>query len=291
MLRIRRGVSAMGAFSKIEWTDHTFNPWIGCTNVSPGCDHCYAEAQNTFRGWTEWGPHGARRRTSSANWKKPARWEADANSFLQERGRRQRVFCASLADWLDSKVPRAWRDELLDLIDATPNLDWLLLTKRPQNATKLVPIEWFGRPNVWLGITAEDAIRYRQRWPIVAQLPAVVRFVSYEPAIAPLGPVDLGIGVIPDWIISGGESGPRARTMQPAWARQVIADCRSLHIAPFHKQWGTYASNPLVYEQGMSKREAAAVDAHGKGGGLLDGEIVRQFPTPRPSAQAKLNAA
>jgi len=73
----------MAAFSKIEWTDHTFNPWIGCTNISPGCDHCYAEAQNAFRGWTEWGPRGERRKTSHANWKKPLHWEASANMFSQ----------------------------------------------------------------------------------------------------------------------------------------------------------------------------------------------------------------
>jgi protein gp37 len=279
----------MAAFSKIEWTDHTFNPWIGCTNVSPGCDHCYAEAQNAFRGWTEWGPRGARRKTSQANWKKPLRWEAEAPGFLQRFGRRQRVFCASLADWLDNKVPRDWRTELLDLIEATPSLDWLLLTKRPQNAPKLVPAEWFGRPNVWLGITAEDAIHYRQRWPLLAQLPAVVRFISYEPAIGPLGPVDIGTHHIPDWIITGGESGPRARVMHPSWAREVIADCRRLNIAPFHKQWGTFESNPLVYERGLSRKAAAALDSHGKGGGLIDGELVRQFPIPR--AQAKLDAA
>jgi protein gp37 len=281
----------MAAFSKIEWTDHTFNPWIGCTNVSPGCDHCYAEAQNAFRRWTEWGPHGARRRTSQANWKKPLQWEASAKTFLQGYGRRQRVFCASLADWLDNKVPRSWRDDLLDLIDATPSLDWLLLTKRPQNATKLLPAEWLGRPNVWLGITAEDAIRYRQRWPLLAQLPAVVRFISYEPAIGPIGPIDLGTGGIPDWIIVGGESGPGARVMQPNWARQVIVDCQRLDVAPFHKQWGTYDSNPLVYEQGISKKDAAIVDSHGKGGSLLDGEFVRTFPTPRPSAQLNRSAA
>jgi protein gp37 len=281
----------MGAFSKIEWTDHTFNPWIGCAKVSPGCDHCYAEAQNSFRGWTEWGPRAARRKTSATNWKKPLRWQADAKNFHRAHGRRQRVFCASLADWLDNKAPGSWREALLEIINATPSLDWLLLTKRPQNALKLVPRGWFGRPNVWLGITAEDAIRYRQRWPLLAQIPAAVRFVSYEPALAPLGPIDLGIGVIPDWIITGGESGPHARIMQPAWARQIVTTCRDLNIAPFHKQWGTYESNPLVCEQGMSKKDAAVADPHGKGGGLLDGEIVRHFPTPRPDAQSKLDAA
>jgi protein gp37 len=282
----------VGEYSKIEWTDHTFNPWIGCAHVSPGCDHCYAETQNAFRGWTEWGPHGKRRKTSQANWKTPLRWQADARRFMKEYGRRQRVFCASLADWLDNKAEREWRDELRDLIDQTPDLDWLLLTKRPQNAVRVVPEGWFGRPNVWLGVTAEDQIRYRQRWPILARIPAVVRFISYEPAIGPFGPIDIGIGVLPDWIITGGESGPRARIMQPAWAREVLADCERLNIAPFHKQWGTYQSNPLVSERGLSRKEAALIDAHGKGGGLVDGEIVRRFPIPRSrSTEGRRSAA
>jgi protein gp37 len=156
---------------------------------------------------------------------------------------------------------------------------------------KLVPHGWYGRPNVWLGITAEDAIRYCQRWPLLAQIPAAVRFVSYEPAIGPLGPIDLGIGVIPDWIIAGGESGPHARNMQPSWVRDIVTACRDLKIAPFHKQWGTYESNPLVCEQGMSKKDAAAADPNGKGGGLLDGEIVRHFPIPRLQAPSKVDAA
>jgi protein gp37 len=121
------------------------------------------------------------------------------------------VFCASLADWLDNKAPRAWRSDPFRLIEATPSLDWLLLTKRPQNAARLVLAGWFGKPNVWLDVTAEDEERYRHRWAVLARLPAVVRFVSYEPAIAPLGPIDLGIGRLPDWIISGGQSGPGAR--------------------------------------------------------------------------------
>src|SRR5207248_2091947 len=130
-------------------------PWIGCTNISPGCDHCYAEAQNKYRGWTEWGPRGSRRRTSEENWKKPLRWNADASRFQRERGRRQRVFCASLADVFDNKAPTAWRTELFALIKRCPALDWQLLTKRPQNIARFLPSDWGpGYSNVWLGITA-----------------------------------------------------------------------------------------------------------------------------------------
>ena len=116
----------MAENSKIEWCDHTFNPWIGCQKVSPGCDHCYAEHMADHRfGWVEWGPHGKRKRTSDDNWRKPLRWAKNAN------GHRPRVFCASLADWLDNQVPRQWRSDLGRLIEDTPELDWLMLTKRP----------------------------------------------------------------------------------------------------------------------------------------------------------------
>jgi protein gp37 len=220
----------MAEHTKIEWTDHTFNPWIGCQKVSPGCDHCYAEAQNAFRKWTaggKWGPHAERHRTSKAYWRQPYRWAKQAN------GRRPRVFCASLADWLDNKVPATWRDDLIALIEATPALDWLLLTKRIENFGRLVPSWRDGPPpNVWLGVTAEDGEHYHRRWSILADIPAVVRFISYEPA---LGLLELG-EPLPDWIICGGESGPGARTMDPAWARSLRDQCSALRVAFFMKQ-------------------------------------------------------
>ena len=138
----------MGENSKIEWTTHTFNPWFGCQKVSPGCDHCYAEAMMDHRyGKVQWGPHGNRIRTSQANWRLPIKWAKHAN------GSRPRVFCASLADWLDNRVPWHWRIDLAGLIDATPQLDWLLLTKRIENFTKLAP--WHKAPaNVCTTISA-----------------------------------------------------------------------------------------------------------------------------------------
>ena len=130
----------MGEYSAIEWCDHTFNPWIGCQHVSPGCDHCYAErmADQRFR-WVEWGPHGQRKRTSAATWNNPRRWNAKAHAFSQTHGHRPRVFCASLADVFDNQAPKGSRDDLFRLIRATPGLDWLLLTKRPQNIAKMLP--------------------------------------------------------------------------------------------------------------------------------------------------------
>lgn len=271
----------MGDTSKIEWTTSTFNPWIGCTNVSPGCDHCYAEAQNAFRKWTEWGPHGDRRRTSAANWRKPLEWQRNASAFHHQHGHRQRVFCASLADVFDNQAPAAWRSDLWQLIRDTPDLDWQLLTKRPQNIRKMLPEDWgSGYRNVWLGTTTEDQKHYDQRWPILSNIKAQVRFISYEPAIGPLRvrQAELGLPGVPDWIISGGESGNGARRMNPQWARDLRSDCALLGIAFFHKQHGTYASNPLCFEQGLPAREAQLLDPNGKGGSLLDGQLYREFP-------------
>ena len=151
--------------SKIEWTDDSFNPWYGCQKVSPGCDHCYAEHDADHRyHLVQWGPHGVRRRASPATWKKPFHFAKMARAS----GRRRRVFCASWADVFDNQVPREWRVDLFELIRATPELDWLLLTKRPENIRRMLPVDWIdGWPNVWLGITAEDQTHFDRRWPIL----------------------------------------------------------------------------------------------------------------------------
>jgi protein gp37 len=267
--------------STIEWTDHTFNPWIGCQHVSPGCDHCYAETQNAFRKWNggTWGPHAPRKRTSEENWKNPFKWNAQARDFRHEHGGRPRVFCASLAGVFDNQVPPEWRKDLFALIRECRRLDWLMLTKRPQNILKMLPADWGeGYRNVWLGVTAENQTYFDQRWKHLQNIPAIIKFISYEPALGPLRlPKD---GPVPDWLISGGESGGGARPLNPQWVRDIIADCRRKGVAPFHKQWGTYRSNPLVVEQGMSIKEAKRIDPFGKGGGLVDGCLVREFPLP-----------
>src|SRR5262249_53398266 len=146
---------------------------------------------------------------------------------------RPRVFCASLADWLDNQVPRQWRSDLAALIEATPQLDWLLLTKRIENYRRLAP--WLKAPlNVWLGVTAEDQANYAHRWNILCQFEATVRFISYEPAIGPLSINK--IDPLPDWIICGGESGSHVRFMEPAWARELMLECRERGVAFFMKQ-------------------------------------------------------
>lgn len=193
----------MSENSKTEWTDHTFNPWEGCQKVSPGCDHCYAETRNTrFSGGTavNWGPVAPRRRTSAANWRKPLAWNAAHTEFFAQHGRRQRVFCASLADVFDNAIDPAWRPDLFRLIEATPNLNWLLLTKRIGNAhqmigealitiagdTSLLPSwPW---PNVWLGASIVNQVEADRDIVKLLATPAAVRFLSMEPL---LGPVDL----------------------------------------------------------------------------------------------------
>jgi protein gp37 len=254
--------------STISWTHHTFNPWMGCQHVSPGCDHCYAERERDHRfHQVKWGPHGARKRTTEGTWMGPPRWNREA----EKTGKRFRVFCASLADVFDNKAPEGARDDLFRLIRETPNLDWLLLTKRPQNIAKMLPADWGdGYPHVWLGITAEDEERYRLRWPILSRIPAVVRFVSYEPAIGPLGSVDIRTAAcLPDWIICGGESGSGARRMKRRWVRNVRDECADLGVAFFMKQIG-------------SNHDGWSTNIRGKGDDMSEWPKefrIRQFPS------------
>jgi len=190
----------MAENTKIEWADHTFNPWQGCTKVSPGCDHCYAEARQDKRlHVVQWGPGQPRKRTKT--WGDPVKWNKAHAEFFAQHGRRQRVFCASLADVFDNEVDADWRADLLYLISETPNLDWLLLTKRIGNAERMVmdslramflhtnvePPTW-PWPNVWLGATIVNQEEADRDIPKLLATPARVRFLSTEPL---LGPVDL----------------------------------------------------------------------------------------------------
>ncbi len=268
----------MAESTKIEWTDHTFNPWTGCTKVTPGCDHCYAESWAKRSGHVKWGNHD-RKRTTVDYWKAPTIWNRNAERFEAVHGRRQRVFCASLADVFDNQAEPQWRIDLFQLIRDTPRLDWLLLTKRPSNIAKMLPADWQdGYPNVWLGTTAEDQSRYDTRWPQLAAVPSVVRFISYEPALGPLSISEHTSA--PDWLIIGGESGAGARPMSARWATDAIRECRTLGVAPFFKQWGHYRNNPTAIDRALDDHALRLVDPHGKGGGLVDGELVREFPQP-----------
>ena len=200
------------------------------------------------------------------------------------------MFCASLADVFDNQIDPVWRADLFNLIRECDQLDWQLLTKRPQNIRKMLPSDWReGYPNVWLGTTTEDAGAYKQRASFLLNVPAAIHFVSYEPAIGPLGQLDID-GRSPDWVIIGGESGVRSdliRPTDPQWARDAIAECRRVGAAPFLKQWGTYKNNPSVVEDGLIEQQAIKIDPpdNGKGGGKLDGKLWREFPNNKLRTQ------
>jgi protein gp37 len=277
----------MAKYSGISWTDHTFNPWIGCNKVSPGCDRCYAEALMDKRYHkVTWGPGQSRRRTGASNWRQPLNWNKAHERFYAEHGRRQRVFCASLADVFDNEVDPQWRVDLFKLIDQTPNLDWLLLTKRIGNAQRMLDevsvalalresgAPWPPRPNVWLGATVVNQEEADRDIPKLLATPARVRFLSMEPL---LGPVRLDkltrksqfddweyydncltgfkahknggwFESHVDWVIVGGESGPGARPMHPDWARSLRDQCSAAGV-PFHfKQWGEYSIHEVGHD-------------------------------------------
>lgn len=224
----------MSANSKIEWTHHTFNPWWGCVRVSPGCERCYAEAWAKRTGHAVWGVQAPRRELSESYWRQPIRWNRDA----QEAGERRRVFCASMADVFEARPELdRLRARLWDLISETPHLDWLLLTKRPENIVSLRP--WAEAPhNVWLGTTVER-IDYLRRVEALNETPAPVHFVSYEPALGGVNFIDhLEAGMI-DWLIVGGESGPGARPFHVGWARVAVRSCKATRVPVFVKQLGT----------------------------------------------------
>ncbi|MDC0740922.1 DUF5131 family protein [Polyangium mundeleinium] len=225
----------VGKGSAIEWTHHTFNPWWGCTKISPGCKYCYAAASAERWGHEVWGKDATRRSFEEQHWREPLAWNRDA----AHEGQRKRVFCASMADVFEDRedlVPH--RERLWKLIAETPWLDWLLLTKRPENVGAMVPWGEKWPPNVWLGTTVENAELAAKRIPELIKHPAVVRFLSCEPL---LDEIKLGpwLGEI-DWVIVGGESGHGARPMEPAWARTLRDQCVRAGVAFFFKQWGTW---------------------------------------------------
>lgn len=294
----------MAENSKIEWTDHTFNPWRGCTKVSPGCANCYAEkmSKRNHKTLGTWGPSGKRVVASESMWKKPVKWNRDAK-FAMEYWKqrcdtekleyiRPRVFCASLADvfedWQGPMLNHKGeqlnltmddvRAQLFTLIDATPFLDWILVTKRPENIDRMVPpgpmakkckeAAWY-RNNVWLLTSVENQEQADKRIPELLKCRDMspVLGLSCEPL---LGPVDFTVGVkdyinglnvyskptLPknyldelDWVIVGGESGPNARPIHPDWARSLRDQCAAAGVPYFFKQWGEWA--PATREYGI----------------------------------------
>lgn len=248
----------MSENTKIEWATHTFNPWEGCQKVGPGCDHCYAETRNARFGGGQainWGPGAPRRRTSEANWDLPRRWNANHATFFAQHGHRQRVFCASLADVFDNAVDPSWRADLFKLIQATPALDWLLLTKRIGNVRAMLPEAITGGElpvNVWLGATICNREEMLRDGPKLKAVSAQVHFWSGEPLLGDLAAVPREL--MPDWVIVGGESGPGARPMSPDWARGLRDQCSTAGVPFLFKQWGEWL--PMLGQvEGVPVRE------------------------------------
>lgn len=220
----------MSENTAIAWTHHTFNPWWGCEKVAPECANCYAEAFDRRTGGVHWGPGAPRRTFGEKHWAEPLRW----NERSEKTRQRHRVFCASMADVFQTRND-PMRDRLWVLIRATPHLDWLLLTKRPENIVAALPCLWGeGWPNVWLGTSVghPDSV---ERARVLADVPCAVRFISCEPLI---GPVILGVDILAslDWMIVGGESGPKRRPMDMEWMRALHVQAQAAGIYWFAKQ-------------------------------------------------------
>jgi len=271
----------MGKNSKIEWTNHTFNPWWGCVRVSHACEHCYAENWAKRVGSKVWGISAERRFFGEKHWAEPLKWNDNAARLKV----RQRVFCASMGDIFEERQDLdQWRCRLWTLIERTPNLDWLLLTKRPQNIKKTVPFTCWPT-NVWLGTTVESQRWADERLPYLADIPANVRFVSAEPLLGALD-LDAFLSTTVNWVIAGGESGPKARPSNPEWFRDLMRQCTEKGV-PFHfKQWGDWAPLPLGRSHIKVARSSRFVDGAlmvrlGKkaSGRSLDGAVWNELPS------------
>jgi protein gp37 len=249
----------MAANTGIEWATHTFNPWSGCVEVSAGCTHCYAKRLPPgMRRGAEWGPSTARMPAAEGYWRQPLAWA----KWAAAAGIRHRVFCASTADVFE---PRAdldpWRARLWTTIEATPELDWLLLTKRPEHVARAVPPNWWTGSwpsNAWLGATIEAPQGASiQRVGHLVSLPAPIRFASCEPLLGDVatglrGHLGQGPGRI-NWVIAGGESGSAATVcaMDPRWVRHLRDVCLRAQVPFFFKQWGEWASPALLETYGL----------------------------------------
>jgi protein gp37 len=244
----------MAEQTAISWADATFNPWIGCDEVSiertggGGCDHCYARELAQRYGWAKWGPKEPRHRTK--DWGAPLRWDRKA----AKAGTRPRVFCASLADVFDTHVDPQWRTDLWQIIRDTPNLRWMLLTKRIGNAARMLPPDW-PFENAGLMATIVNQMEFDRDYHKLAETPATWHGISMEPL---LGEIHIGEAK-PDWIITGGESGRYFRHTNPDWIRSLREQCQRNDIAFHFKQWG--GVNPKANGCELDGREYKAFPA------------------------------
>ena len=307
---------------------YTFNPWIGCAKISDGCKNCYAEADFDLRkGWAKWGASGTRVITSEAYWKKPLAWDHTA-AAQQTRLKVACASLADVfEDWdgceADGISPKAMRDHkgnrlatrsgfdtaiqwpvepgwrplclhdmrnrLYRLIHATPNLEWLLLTKRPKNVLAFAPLHWipdlYGAKfpdNVSIGATVENR-RALRRIDDLRKIPARVRFLSIEPLLEDLGAINLA-GI--HWVICGGESGLNARTMHPDWARSIRDQCQAARVPFFFKQWGEWHPEASAsWATGKKTYHYGAVEGLSM---LRDGRVCMRCSATNPAGRSIL---
>lgn len=271
--------------TKIEWCrrrlpdgtvpGYSFNPWWGCIKVSDECKFCYAEVLAKRWGYDIWGPaaNTSRRFFGPKHWNEPRIWNAEA----EKDGHRRNVFCASMADvFEDYPVLDTERTKLWNLIDTTPWLNWLLLTKRPENVVDMIPSRWWREgttptlpDNVWIGTSAGTQAAANERIPILLEIPAVVRFVSCEPMLEPVDFTPWLSRI--DWMICGGESGAGHRPFDPEWARNLRRQCFSMQGHPV----------PFFFKQHGGQY-------HNSGGRLLDGREWNQMPPEVPEKRRLL---
>jgi protein gp37 len=241
----------MADSSSIEWTDATWNFLTGCSKISPGCDHCYAEALSKRLQAT-----GAHRYRNGFQ----LTFHPEVLSVPLAWRRPRRIFVNSMSDLFHEDVPVDWIKRAFDVMAATPQHSYQILTKRADRLRRLAPaLEW--SPNIWMGVSVENQV-FAFRANRLAEVPAAVRFLSVEPL---LGPVILELSGI-NWVIVGGESGPHARPMNPDWARSVRDQCTDSSVAFFFKQWG-----------GRTPKA---------GGRILDGRTWDEFPNVPETAPA-----
>lgn len=221
--------------SNIGWTHFVQNFWLGCTKISAGCANCYAEAQQDLKYHrVKWGKGQPRHVTKT--WGEPLKWNREA----QHLGIRYRVFTNSLADMFDEEVSDEMRDNAFSVIKSTPNLDWLILTKRVQKAADyLANLPGWPFTNVWLGASIEDQPAADYRLPILKSIPAKIKFLSVEPMLGDIRLFDIaGNWTVQDfdWVICGGESGEGFRRMEPKWAMRLYVQCETAKVAFYMKQ-------------------------------------------------------
>jgi protein gp37 len=243
-------------FSNINWTDHTWNPWIGCRHVSAECDHCYADFLVSKRMGKDFGSV-----TRTKTWRDPVRWNVRAPELQEKLGRRVRVFCASLTDFFIQDAD-PWRDEAWKVIRECPNLDFLILTKRPRLIASRLPEDWgSGYPNVWMGTTCGVRSSY-PRIDDLRSVSAAVRFISAEPLLESLHDINLG-GI--HWLIAGGESGSGFRAMKDEWALELRDRCRESGVAFHFKQHSAFRPGTDSQLQGVKYHESPLVQIKAAG--------------------------